>query len=150
MSATAGDAAPTRVAVIASEGGLRFTAEIRGHRVPTDQPERAGGADTAAMPLELMAASLGTCIALYAHQFCAARGIPDPDLAVEVRYEMARAPARIGRFDVAVRLPDDFPEQYRAAVERAVRTCPVHNTLTHAPEINVELLAPEVSGAAAG
>jgi putative redox protein len=128
-----------RIALVTSDGGVRFTAAIRGHEVPTDQPLHAGGEDGAAMPLELLAASLGTCIALYAHQFCAARGIPDSNLTVEVGYEVARAPKRISRFDVRVLLPADFPAHYREAVERAVKTCPVHNTFSHMPEINVDL-----------
>jgi putative redox protein len=134
--------AVSQVAVVAAEGGLRFTADIRGHRVPTDQPARAGGEDSAVMPLELMAASLGTCIALYAHQFCAARGIGGEAPAVEVRFETAKAPKRISRFDVRVVLPAGFPEEYRAAIERAVRTCPVHNTMLHVPEIDVQLTSP--------
>jgi putative redox protein len=132
--------AAERLAVITAEGGLRLTAEIRGHRVVTDQPVYAGGEDSAVTPLELLAASLGTCIALYARQFCTAREIPGDGLQVEVRYETAKAPKRISRFDVQVILPAGFPDEYRAAVERAVRTCPVHNTLGHAPDIGMELV----------
>jgi putative redox protein len=128
-----------RVAVVTAEGGLRFTADIRGHRVPTDQPGWAGGDDSAVSPLELLAASLGTCISLYAHQFCSARGLDATGLGVEVVYETAKAPKRISRFDARVTLPDGFPGEYRDAIERAVRACPVHNTLTHAPVIGIEV-----------
>lgn len=131
---------PGRFALVTSDGGLRFTAEIRGHQVPTDQPEHAGGGDTAAMPLELLGASLGTCVALYAHQFCQTRNIPQPGMSVEVRWETAKAPSRVTRFDVRVILPAELPEEYRSAIERAVRSCPVHNTLSHPPEIAVELV----------
>jgi putative redox protein len=131
-----------KVTVITMDGGLRFTADVRGHQVPTDQPERAGGADSAATPLEMLGVSLGACVALYAHQFCATRGLPSDGLTVEVRTESAKAPYRVGRFDVRVILPLGLPEEYRAAMDRAVRSCPVHNTLTHPPEIQVELLAP--------
>jgi putative redox protein len=134
--------ATSPVAVVITDGGLRFTADIRGHAVPTDQPADAGGDDTAATPLELLAASLGACIALYAHQFCVKRGIPDDGLRVEVDWANAKAPYRISRFDVRVVLPESLPEQYRAPLERAVRTCPVHNTLSHPPELNVELKTP--------
>lgn len=132
---------PTPV-VITGEGGLRFAADIRGHSVVTDQPYRAGGEDSAAMPLELLSAALGTCVALYAHQFCASRDIPHEGLRVEVRTESATGPKRIGRFDVRVILPDVMPEHYRPAIERAVRACPVHNTLMHAPVIDVDVVEP--------
>lgn len=131
-----------RTTVVTGDGGLRFAANIRGHRVVTDQPHWAGGDDSAAMPLELMSAALGTCVALYAHQFCATRGIPHEGLRVEVRSESAAAPKRIGRFEVRVILPEDLPAHYRPAIERAVRSCPVHNTLMHAPVIEVEVMDP--------
>jgi putative redox protein len=130
------------VTIVTAGGGLRFTAEIRGHRVATDQPVAAGGDDAAATPLELLSASLGTCIALYAHQFCAARGLPHAGLLVEVRAEPARAPYRIGRFGVRVVLPGELPAEYRPALERAVRTCPVHNTLSDPPAIDVDIVEP--------
>jgi putative redox protein len=131
---------PARLARVTLEEGLRFVSEIRGHDVPTDQPAHNGGADSAATPLELLAASLGSCIALYAHQFCQARGIPHEGMNVEVQWETAKGPSRIGRFDVRVTLPESFPDEYRDAIERAVRACPVHNTLTHSPDIAVELV----------
>lgn len=136
------DAQLERIAVVTSGGGLRFDAGIRSHVVHTDQPVASGGDDLAATPLELLAASLGACVALYAHQFCARRGIPDEGLRVEVEWEKAQAPYRVRRFDVKVILPDEVPEQYRPALERAVRTCPVHNTLAHAPEMNIDVLTP--------
>jgi putative redox protein len=144
MTVTTGAPPDEKVAVITGGGGLRFAADIRGHSVVTDQPHRAGGEDSAAMPLELLSAALGTCVALYAHQFCASRGIPHEGLRVEVRTESAGSPKRIGRFDVRVILPDVVPEHYRPAIERAVRTCPVHNTLMHTPVIDVEIVEPAV------
>lgn len=133
---------PERVTVVTNEGGLRFTSQIRGHRVVTDQPERAGGTDEAVTPLELLSASLGSCIALYAHQFCVARNLSPAGLRVEVRTETAKAPGRIARFEVIVVPPDDLPAEHLPALTRAARACPVHNTLTHPPEITVDLVAP--------
>jgi hypothetical protein len=36
--------------VVTHDGGMRFTAQVRTHRVTVDQPTRAGGADTGPMP----------------------------------------------------------------------------------------------------
>jgi len=131
-----------RIITVTRDGGLRFVAELRGHIVETDQGLRGGGDDSAPSPLEMIPTALGTCVALYAHQFCLARGIPDDDVTVEVSYETAPSPKRISRLDVVVRLPDGFPAAYRAAMERAVRTCPVHNTLAHGPAMDIRLEAP--------
>jgi len=125
---------------VVADGGLRFVAEIRGHRIATDQPGFGGGADSAPMPLELMTASLGSCIALYVERFLAARGIAADGLRVEVEAIPAAHPKRIGRFDVRIVLPDGVPEAYLPMLERVATNCPAHHTLTQPPEIGIELV----------
>ena len=136
MSDHTSDAAVTRVR---HDGGLRFSATIRDHTVVMDQPLSNGGEDTAASPMELLSAALGGCAALYVHQFCAARGIADDGMSVDVITENARKPYRVGRFAIRVTLPPGFPDEYRAAVERAVMTCPVHNTFLHPPAVELDI-----------
>ncbi len=119
------------------DGGVRFTADIRGHKVTVDQPRQAGGEDSAPAPLELVPASLGTCVAYFVQQFLAARGLDSEGLTVSVSATGAANPHRLGRFDVAVRVPGGLPAKYQEAVRRAAETCTVHHTLTHAPEIVV-------------
>jgi putative redox protein len=129
--------------VVTHADGLRFDARIRGHVVTMDQPLRGGGTDTAPSPLELLDAALGGCIALYIHQFCASRGLPVAGLRVLVGTARAAAgPRRVGRFTVTVELPAGIPADALPMIERVVRTCPVHNTLEHPPEIAVELCVP--------
>lgn len=123
------------VLTAAHAGGLRFAAEIRGHRIETDQPVHGGGEDGAAMPLELLAASLGTCVALYVHHFMLSRNLSTEGLRVEVSTEMAQKPKRIGVFAVRVLIPEGTPEEYRERIERVAASCPAHNTLSHPPEI---------------
>ena len=121
------------------DGGVRFTADVRGHKVHVDQPAQGGGADSAPSPLELLPASLGTCIAFFVKQFLAARGVDPTGLEVEVGVMGAPNPHRIGRFEVRVVLPGGVPEKYRDQVARVAETCTVHHTLTHHPEIFVEV-----------
>ena len=128
-----------RPIVVSWEGGARFTADIRGHRVTVDQPEKGGGEDRAPMPVELLPASLGTCVALYVHRFLAIRGLDSTGLTVEVTATGAPNPNRIGKFGIDVKIPGGLPEKYRDAVRRAAEGCTVHHTLTHAPEIVVEV-----------
>jgi uncharacterized OsmC-like protein len=126
--------------VVTHGGGMRYNAEIRGHRIETDQPVYGRGEDAAAMPLELLTASLGTCIALYVRQFCLARSIPTEGMRIEVVARPEGPPKRIGRFDIRVVLPASVPEEYRPMLERVARTCPVHNTLMHAPDFEIEII----------
>jgi putative redox protein len=126
--------------VITHEGGVKFAAQIRDHRVMVDQPQGGGGEDSAPMPLELLGASLGTCVALYVQQFCHARGLPYEGMRVEV--EPRGAQGRIGRFDVRVVMPEPLPPQYAQLLERVAQSCPAHNTLAHGAEVAVAIQQP--------
>lgn len=132
--------------VTTPEGGMRFAIAVRDHQVRTDQPEKLGGTDTAPTPLELLGASLSACIALYVRKYCAAEGLPAEDIVVEAKPVWRENPGRIGRFDVLVHLPDGIPQRYHEAINQAAQDCPVHHTLTHVPEITVELRAYEGAG----
>jgi putative redox protein len=120
-------------------GGARFTASVRDHSVPTDQPARAGGTDTAPTPLELLSVSLASCIALYVHRYCDNEGLESEGLAVEVKPFWRENPGRIGRFDVVVHIPESLPEEYHADLLEVAEKCPVHHTLTHGPEMIVQV-----------
>ena len=133
--------------VISWDGGVRFTADIRGHKVTVDQPVKGGGEDRAPMPLELLPTALGTCVALYVQQFLVTRGLDPAGMTVEVGALGAPNPNRIGRFDVEVKIPGGVPEKYRDAVKRAAEGCTVHHTLTHGPEIAVTVMEGETVGA---
>ena len=126
--------------VVTHEGGVKFAAQIRSHRVVVDQPVRGGGSDTGPAPIELLGASLGTCVALYVQQFCHVRGLPYDGLRVEVEQYGAGNPNRIGTFVVRVVLGHELPEEYAAMLERVARSCPAHGTLAHGAEVQVSIL----------
>lgn len=132
--------------VITHEGGLKFAAQVRSHRIVTDQPESAGGEDAGPMPLELLGVSLGTCIALYVQQFCHARALPYEGMRVEVEQRSERNPARVGEFTVRVFMPAELPEQYAEMLKRVVRSCPSHNTLSDGAAMSIEVVMPVVVG----
>jgi uncharacterized OsmC-like protein len=123
--------------VVTHEGGVKFAAQIRSHRVLVDQSVRGGGEDAGPAPIELLGASLGTCVALYVQQFCAARGLPYDGLRVEVEQYGAVNPGRVGEFVVRVLLGHELPEPYAELLDRVARSCPAHNTLTHGAEVTV-------------
>lgn len=133
----AGGARPPMV--ITHEGGVKFAAQVRSHRIVVDQPVRAGGEDAGPMPVELLGVSLGTCIALYVQQFCHARNLPYEGMRVELEQHGAQNPGRIGEFVVRVYLPEALPEQYAAMLERVARSCPAHNTLEHGAAVSVQI-----------
>lgn len=130
--------------VVTHEGGLKFAAQIREHRLLTDQPAGVGE-NAAPMPLELLGAGLGTCVALYVHQFLEARGVAHEGMRVEVETQSVRNPSRIGLFDVRVVLSRPVPPEYAAMLERVARSCPAHNTLVEGGEVAVRIESPAAS-----
>jgi uncharacterized OsmC-like protein len=128
--------------VITHAGGMRFATQVRSHLVLTDQSLRAGGEDSAPSPIELLGASLGSCVAFYVQQFCLARGLPYEGMQVEVEQRSEKNPARVAEFMVRVVMPADLPDQYVPVLERVVRSCPAHNTLSSGTTINIEIVMP--------
>ena len=118
-------------------GGTRFVAKTRTHTLISDQPPENGGTDEGMTPPELLLASLGTCAAYYATQYLKIRNLPDSGVAVSVSAEKAKMPARLGTFRVDVTVPGPLAEQHIAGVSRAVHACLIHNTLLHAPTIDI-------------
>lgn len=127
--------------VVTYEGGSRFAVQIRSHVIVLDQPPTGGGEDAGPMPLELLGAALGSCVALYVQRFCAARSLPLDGMRVEVGTETATHPYRVARFDVRVVLPGALPERYVALLEGVVRACPAYNTLAGGAEITLDIAA---------
>ena len=117
--------------VVTHESGVKFAAQIRSHRVVVDQPERGGGHDEGPMPLELLGASLGTCVALYVQKYLSSRALPFEGMRVEVEQHGATNPHRVGEFAVRVVLPEELPEHHAAMMEKVARSCPAHATLAH-------------------
>ena len=130
--------APT---VVTHLEGACFAAQIRSHTIVVDQPADAGGDDLGPMPLELLGASLGTCVALYVQRFLQVRSLPYEGLRVEVSERRAKAPARVAEFEVRVVLPAELPEHHAAMLERVVQSCPAHNTLVHGAAVSVSIEA---------
>lgn len=123
---------------VTHQGGKRFAAQVRSHSIITDQPERAGGEDAGVTPLELLSASLGSCVALYVQQFCESRDIATEGLRVEISHTSASNPGRIGAFAVRVVLPGEIPERYAEMLERVAASCPAHHTLSMGAEVSFQ------------
>jgi uncharacterized OsmC-like protein len=132
--------------VVTHQDGLRFAAQIRSHTLVLDQPERGGGQDAGPSPVELLGASLGSCVALYVHKFLAARHLPTDSLRVEVAQHGAQDPHRIGVFELRIILSDEIPAFYRPMIEAVARVCPAHNTLAHGADVRVAVEFPALAG----
>jgi uncharacterized OsmC-like protein len=119
-------------------GDVKFEAVARGHRLLCDQPAENHGGDTGMTPPELLLCSLGTCAGYYAAEYLRTRGLSTEGLAVRVVGEKATQPTRLGSFRVEVTVPNLDP-RHEAGILRAVKACLIHNTLLHAPAVEIAL-----------
>lgn len=122
------------------ETGRQFKVKVRGHELVSDMSLQDGGRDAGMAPAELLAASLGTCVAMMVQAHCDARAYTDGDVAVCVTLDMADNPKRVGGFAIDVELPDGFPEEKMDAPRRVAELCPVHETLRIPPRIDIEFV----------
>ena len=120
-------------------GGMRFETDIRGHNVIVDLTEAKGGTDTGPMPPELLVTSLGTCVGVYAVNFCRKHNLSTEGLLIHTDYEQGTAPSRISHISVTVELPCGVTEEKLPAFMRTIEQCLVHNTFCQTPEIKIEL-----------
>jgi uncharacterized OsmC-like protein len=112
----------------------------RGHAVLTDQPAAAGGEDAAMTPTDLLVASLSSCVAFYAGRYLARHGLSREGLHVTAEFTLAaERPARVGRIQLNIRVPDGVPPGRRAALLAVASHCTMHNKLRRAPDIAIEL-----------
>jgi len=110
------------------QGGYQSLVNARGHEIPVDEPERAGGANLGMMPTEVFCAAVASCYCLALAHVAAKRSLELPELRVIVRAERAGRELRYGR--LVVRARADVPDELLAAlIEPARRVCWVSNTL---------------------
>jgi putative redox protein len=110
------------------QGGYQSLVNARGHEIPVDEPERAGGANLGMMPTEVFCAAVASCYCLALAHVAAKRSIELPGLNVIVCAERAGRELRYGR--LVVRARADVPDELLAAlIEPARRVCWVSNTL---------------------
>ena len=127
----------TRPIVVTPDGDARFSINVRGHHLTVDQPIDAGGKDEGPMPIELLGAALGACVALYAQGFLRARGYLADGLRIEVTQHSAANPIRVGDFNIRVVLPPCLPHAYGELIERTIVKCPAYSTLTYGARVGV-------------
>ena len=125
------------------QGGKRFEAVARGHRVVSDQPMDNKGNDTGMTPPELFLSSLAACAGYYAAEYLNTRKLPASGLEIRVSATKAEKPARLGSIQIDVIAPGLDPRQ-REGILRAVDACLLANTLRVPPKFEISI-APAVA-----
>src|SRR3954470_1206208 len=101
---------------------------VREHTLTADEPTDEGGEDSGPSPQELLAASLASCTAITMEMYAQRKGWDIGDLVVDVNYEPAQRGSPT-KFQMAVKLPKELPEEQREKMMQIAAKCPVHRTL---------------------
>ena len=120
---------------------FRVTAAIRTHTLTLDVPVEQSGQDAGPTPVELLAAAVGSCMAMHIAKYCKAAKLPHEGFGLDLDFQMAKDPLRIGSLTVDIELPPGFPRDRIDAVKRAAEQCPVKNSLKESTAVAVEVLA---------
>lgn len=89
-------------------------------------------------PLEMLAASLGTCTVAVLQSWARQAGLEDDGLVLTVRWDYVEDPYRVGAYRIEIAWPE-LPKERRTAARRVAAHCSVKNTLATPPEIQVSV-----------
>ena len=118
-------------------GGKKVDVLYKDFRIHTDQSQAAGGDGGAPEPFALFLASLAACAGFYVLAFCQGRQIPTEGLRLKQRILPGPDGKGLGRIEIEVILPPEFPEKYVPAVVRAADVCAVKKAILNPPEMVV-------------
>lgn len=128
---------------ISFPGGAQVDAKVREFTVRTDQPDSAGGSNTAPTPFELFLASLGTCAGIYAVGFCEQRDITTEGLSLKMETFRNPETGLVGDVVMNLTVPKGFPTKYESAIIKSMELCAVKKHLAHPPSFKFHVLQSE-------
>ncbi len=120
-------------------GAVQFAIKARQHTVISDQPAENNGYDEGMTPPELLLASLGSCAAFYAVDYLKRNRVLTEGVTARVTAEKVKGPFRLDNFRIEVSVPGEIAPEHVKGVEEAVHRCLIHNTLLHAPKMDVAI-----------
>lgn len=123
--------------VIDFPGGARVDAHFGPHTVMTDQPPSGGGDDSAPSPFSLFLASIGTCAGIYVLGFCKQRNLPTDGIRLIQRAYPDSMTGMIGKVELEIQVPPDFPEKYRPSLIRSAEMCAVKKHIEKPPQFEI-------------
>lgn len=124
---------------IKHEKGFQVSAAVRNHRLTLDTPADEGGTDCGPAPVELLTAALGSCMAMHIAKYCETAKLPHEGFTIDLDFQLASDPLRVGALTVDITLPPGIPDNRREAIKRAALQCTVKNSLKESTSIDVEV-----------
>jgi putative redox protein len=118
-------------------GGAKVDAHFGDFTVKTDQPAIGGGEGSAPSPFEVFLSSIGTCAGIYVLGFCRQRNLPIEGIRIVQRIHHDRSTGMVGKIDLEIQTPPDFPEKYLPSLIRSAELCAVKKHLENPPQFEI-------------
>ena len=138
---------------VKSPEGLKTTTSVREFEVACDEPVESGGTNLGMNPVELLLASLGSCMTIAAFYLAPTQGINVSAFSVELEGDVdpdgfmgLNPDVRNGFSEIRItpHISCDAPaDRAREFVELVASRCPVHDTLSHGTSIVCESIVVE-------
>jgi putative redox protein len=113
------------------------SANYKGFTIVTDQPEKAGGNNSALSPFDLFMVSIGTCAGWYVKSFCQKRGLSEKGIKISQKTRFNIDKKLHEKIEIELTIPADFPENYIEPLIKAASACTVKKHLADAPEFEI-------------
>lgn len=118
-------------------GGARVDAHFGPYTVNTDQPPAGGGTGSAPTPFAIFLASIGTCAGIYVLGFCQQRGISTEGIRLVERIHSNPFTGMVGKLELEIQVPPEFPEKYKASLIRSAELCAVKKHFENPPQFEI-------------
>ena len=123
--------------IIDFPGGARVDAHFDQFTISTDQSPLGGGESSAPTPFATFLSSIGTCAGIYVLGFCKKRGISTEGVQIIQRMHSNPMTGMVGKIDLEIQVPEDFPEKYRSSLVRSAELCAVKKHFEQPPTFEV-------------
>jgi putative redox protein len=117
----------------------KVIAKYKDFEIVTDQPEKAGGDNTALSPFDLFMVSIGTCAGWYVKTYCQKRGISEEGIRIVQKSRFNAEKRLYDLIEIEIILPEGFPEQHREPLVKAASSCTVKKHMMQAPDFSITI-----------
>lgn len=117
--------------------GKKVSANMKGFTIETDQPLDEGGEGENPSPFDLFLGSIATCTGFYALRFCESKNIDMTGMKLVLNTEKNPDTGLIGKMELKLTLPAEFPKKYEKAIVRSMNLCTVKKHMMDPPEFKI-------------
>jgi ribosomal protein S12 methylthiotransferase accessory factor len=104
-----------------------------------------GGSGSAPTPFAVFLSSLGTCAGIYVLGFCQQRGLSTDGIRIVQRIHNDPLSGMVGKIELEIQTPPDFPEKYLPALVRSAEQCAVKKHMERPPKFDIHTKTVELT-----